>query len=413
MGAGQFIQSSRPPVLDSAPRGKSRGAAKKGGSHPGAGNSGMKGAPCTAPKSSNKIIRTGSKASAESGAEKIPPSAVSDQGKRLPTVGSTADASAGAPVKAVVDALDELHTAQAPYPGERDARLKRRITHQTGPVTEEGKAAVSSNAVKHGGYAVPTRGDASFVSIEQSITGRLQPLGEEQHSLVRSISYEVWRIGNIERTVVALERDIDNERVSLSQLAALLDFPFADSYREAMLTYRSEEALRQRVHGHLCGVFSKMLVNAEHLPKEAGPHRAEPNARAVSLIERARSILARPHLVQALEDDFFEEFDAVMLEARLGRSSLSPARTEDRHAGWMLPLVECWVYRNFRQIRITENKMMASLRLELLTSPGIERALRSATSRLGVLLSDYRDCCPDISIRSLQMLGYGPSRAPP
>ena len=79
----------------------------------------------------------------------------------------------------------------------------------------------------------------------------------------------------------------------------------------------------------------------------------------------------------------------------------------------MLPLVECWVYRNFRQIRITENKMMASLRLELLTSPGIERALRSATSRLGVLLSDYRDCCPDISIRSLQMLGYGPSRAAP
>ncbi len=160
MGAGQFIQSSRTPVLDSAPRGKSRGAAKKVGSHPGAGNSGIKGATGTAPKSNNKIIRTGSKASAESSAEKIPPSAESDQGKRLPPVGSTADASAGAPVKAVADALEKLQTAQAPYPGERDARLKRRITHQTGPVTEEGKAAVSSNAVKHGGYAVPTRGDA-------------------------------------------------------------------------------------------------------------------------------------------------------------------------------------------------------------------------------------------------------------
>ena len=395
-----------------------RAASKKGGSNPGAGKSAMKGAmkgaAGTAPKSVNTSNRAGSKASDESSDAKIPPSAVSDQGKRLAPVDSAVDAPSGAPsgapVKAVVDAPDGLQTLQATRPRERDARLKRPITHQTGPVTEEGKAAVSSNAVKHGGYAMPTSGDASFASIEQSITGRLQPMGQEQHSLVRSISYEVWRIGNIERTVVALEREIDHERVSLGQLAAQLDFPFADSYREVMLTYRSEEALRQRVHAHLCGVFSKMLGNAEHIPKEAGPHRTEPNARAAALIQRASSILARPHLVQALEDDFFEEFDAVMLDARLGRSSLSPARTEDRHAGWMLPLAECWVYRNFRQIRLTENRMMASLRIELLTSPGIERALRSATSRLGVLLSDYRDCCPDISIRSLQMLGYGPSR---
>ncbi len=297
-----------------------------------------------------------------------------------------------------------------PYPRQRDARLKRPIAQQSGPVTDEGKAAVSRNAVKHGGYAMPTSGDESFASIEQSIIGRLGPVGSEQHSLARSISYEVWRIGSIERTVVELERDIDHEKVSLSQLAVQLDFPFADSYREAILAYTSEESLRLRVHGHLCGEFSDLLARAARNPERAGPHLAGPNARAASLIEMGREVLARPHLVQDLEEEFFEEFDAVMLDARLGRSSLHPSVSEPRQAGWSLPLVECWVYRNFRQIRVTQNRLKASLRMDLMTSPSIERALRGATSRLGLLLSDYRDCRPDISENRLLMLGYGPSR---
>jgi hypothetical protein len=72
--------------------------------------------------------------------------------------------------------------------------------------------------------------------------------------------------------------------------------------------------------------------------------------------------------------------------------------------------VECWVYRNFCQIRVTEYRLKASLRMDLLTNPSIERALRGATSRLGVLLSDYRDWRPDISENRLRMVGYGPSR---
>jgi len=297
-----------------------------------------------------------------------------------------------------------------PYPRQRDARLKRPIAKQSGPVTDEGKVAVSRNAVKHGGYAMSTSGDESFASIEQSVIGRLEPTGSEQRSLARSISYEIWRIGNVERTIVALERDIDRERVSLGQLAVQLDFPFAESYREAMLAYTSEETLRQRVHGHLCGEFSDLLGRAARDPGWAGPHRAGPNARATSLIERGREVLARPHLVQELEEKFFEEFDAVMLDARLGRSSLHPPAGEPCNAGWALPLVECWVYRNFCQIRVTEFRLKASLRMDLLTDPSIERALRGATSRLGVLLSDYRDWRPDISENRLRMVGYGPSR---
>ena len=180
------------------------------------------------------------------------------------------------------DKTEEPSPSHSPYPRQRDARLKRPIAKQSGPVTDEGKAKVSQNAVKHGGYAMPTSGDESFASIEQSVIGRLEPTGSEQRSLARSISYEIWRIGSVERTVVALERDIDRERVSLGQLAVQLDFPFAESYREAMLAYTSEESLRQRVHGHLCGEFSDLLGRAARDPGWAGPHRAGPNARASS-----------------------------------------------------------------------------------------------------------------------------------
>jgi hypothetical protein len=297
-----------------------------------------------------------------------------------------------------------------PFPKQRDARLKKPIAQQSGPATDEGKAAVSRNAVKHGGYALPTSGDESFASIEQSVIGRLEPTGSEQKSLARSISYEIWRIGNIERTVVGLDRDIDHEKVSLGQLALHIDFPFAESYREVMTTYLSEESLRKRVHGHLCGEFTDLLDRAARDPKVAASHMAGPNARAAALVKKGREVLGRPHLVQNLEEVFFEEFDAVMLDARLGRSSLHPSTNEPRQAGWALPIVECWVYRNFRQIKLTQNRLKSSLRMELMTSPSLERALRGATGRLGLLLSDYRNCRPDISDRRLQMIGYGPSR---
>jgi hypothetical protein len=167
--------------------------------------------------------------------------------------------------------------------------------------------------------------------------------------------------------------------VSVSQLASQLEFPFPDCYREAMLTYQSEESLRQLVYGYMCGMFSEMLDSAGRVPDESSPKMAEPNTRAASLIQSPREVFSRPHLVQHLEVELFEEFDAVMLDARLGRNSLHPVDPMQTHAGWMLPLVECWAYRNFRQIRVTSFRLMASLRMDLLTSPSIERALKGAS----------------------------------
>jgi len=426
MGAGQFIQPSPEPRLSFSssaahdfvaafspipvPSGEgSRQGKPLKASTPAKAGEASKGKNTSASNGTKRSTKKTSHKDTGQGPEKV---AIESSPCNMGGVVSVT-AEGASPNEASGDTPGVSQVRELPYPRFRDARLKRPIGQQSGPVTEEGKAAVSHNALKHGGYALPTTGDESFASIEQSLYGRLEPMGQEQRSLVRSIGYEIWRIGNIERTVVELERDIDGEKVSLSQLAAQLDFPFAECYREAMLAYNSEESLRARVHGHLCGEFSDMLDRAARLAKEASSHTAAPNARAKSLIDRGREIIARQHLIQNLEEEFFEEFDAVMLDARLGRSSLHPSEPEQMHAGWMLPLVECWVYRNFRQIRITESRLKASLRMDLMTSPSIERALKSATARLVLLLSDYRDCRPDISSHRLQMLGYGPSRAAP
>jgi hypothetical protein len=179
-----------------------------------------------------------------------------------------------------------------------------------------------------------------------------------------------------------------------------------------MITYMSEESLRKRVHGHLCGEFTDLLDSAAKDPKVSLSQMAGPNARAAALVKAGRELLGRPNLVQNLEEEFFEEFDAVTHEARLGRNSLHPGANEQLQAGWALPLVECWVYRNYMQIKLTKNRLKSSLRVDLMTNPRIERALKGATDRLGLLLSDYRDCRPDISDRRLQMIGYGPSRRP-
>jgi hypothetical protein len=292
-------------------------------------------------------------------------------------------------------------------PRERDSRLKRPINHQTGPVTEEGKQAVSQNARKHGGYALPRRGDTNFESIEYSVIGMLEPIGEIQQHIAKSICFELWRIGNIERGCVELERDIDHESVSLTQLAMQLEFPFADIYREVLRNLPSEETLRARVHVHVVGIFSTLLEKTGQERAGLGLHMSEPNERAARILERGRELLAKPGLMQHMHQEFFEEFDAVMLDARLGRNSLTPSNTPGpKPAGFMLPLAQCWAYRNYGQIRLTEHRLRCSLRMDLMTSPNVERALRSARARLNALLRDYIASRPDLNSRRIELLGF-------
>ena len=126
------------------------------------------------------------------------------------------------------------------------------------------------------------------------------------------------------------------------------------------------------------------------------------NERARLVVQRAEEIFSRPVVLQYMEPDFFEEFDAVMLDAWLGRNAIGAAL---KGSGQLMPLVECWVYRNRDRILIAERRLLWSLRLDLLTDPKIERALKGARSRLNALLSDYIYRAPHVRDR-VEMLGY-------
>ena len=120
------------------------------------------------------------------------------------------------------------------------------------------------------------------------------------------------------------------------------------------------------------------------------------------MVLAAEEIFSRPVVLQYMEPDFFEEFDAVMLDARLGKNAIGAAL---KGSGQLMPLVECWVYRNREKIFIAERRLLRSLRLDLLTDPRIERALKGARSRLKSLLSDYIYRAPHVRDR-VEMLGY-------
>jgi hypothetical protein len=303
---------------------------------------------------------------------------------------------------------EDSQSARTDY---RDARIKQRIHQQTGPTSEEGKKAVSQNAIKHGGYATPREEDWEYARIGQNIFGLLEPVGEVQSKFVESIAYEIWHINKVEQTVVQLEREIDTEGVSLSRLADELEFPFPSIYRDLVLLYANDFKLERRVRENCAGTFTSLLNEPSHPPTTVRPSAAEQsveplfvqaNERAMRMLLAAEEIFSRPVVLQYMEPDFFEEFDAVMLDARLGRNAIGAAL---KGLGQLMPLVECWVYRNREKIFIAERRLLRSLRLDLLTDPRIERALKGARSRLKSLLSDYIYRAPHVRDR-VEMLGY-------
>ncbi len=300
---------------------------------------------------------------------------------------------------------------QAGYPKfERDARLKKRINPQTGPTSEQGKSAVSKNALKHGGYATPTSEDASYVMIEQMVFGVLEPEGVVQCKIANSIAHYLWRIANIEASVLRLEGQLDTAGVRQSQLADALEFPFSSAYREALLIHSSEFTLMQRIRTSCEGVFSRLLDSEGSLAKGDKSQASlaqevlvgEANERARRVMSRSKLIFAKGVVFQHMESEFFEEFDAVMLDARLGQNSIGAALKE---AGQMMPLVEYWVYRNYNNVMLARSQLIFANRLELLTDPRIERALMCARASLKSLLSDFIYHAPN-AVNRVEMLGY-------
>jgi hypothetical protein len=90
------------------------------------------------------------------------------------------------------------------------------------------------------------------------------------------------------------------------------------------------------------------------------------------------------------------------VDARLGQNSIGAALKE---AGQMMPLVECWIYRNYNKVMLARSQLIFANRLELLTDPRIERALMCARASLKSLLSDFIYHAPN-AVNRVEMLGY-------
>lgn len=299
----------------------------------------------------------------------------------------------------------------------RDERIKRPISQQTGPTTESGKEVVSQNALKHGFYSRPQEGDKEFAAIDLAVFNKLEPSGTVQSQIASSIADVLWRTARLEETVRTLYQGIDRERVSLTQLAEQIGFPFSKGYTHLLLVYHEEEQLLKRVRGHFEGVFAELLdkpfksseLNLSRPAfKAEGPMAGRADERIRQLLALGRKLLAKPTVLQHLEVDFFQEFDAVMLETRLGNNKVGAALIG---SGELMPLVECWLYRNNDQIQLAVHRMVGSLKVELLKDAGIDRALRTASSRLSTLLSDYVRAAPD-KLDLVRSLGYSPDDRP-
>ena len=82
------------------------------------------------------------------------------------------------------------------------ATNRQNAQKSTGPVTAEGKAAVSQNALKHGLFAVqdvvPTENQAQFDSMRDQMLAQLAPGGAVESMLAhRAISLS-WRLKRAE-----------------------------------------------------------------------------------------------------------------------------------------------------------------------------------------------------------------------
>ena len=154
-----------------------------------------------------------------------------------------------------------------------------------------------------------------------------------------------------------------------------LEFPFPSIYRDLLLIYANDCKLAQRVRGYCSGIFTSLLNEPSQRPTSVRPSAAEQsvesllvdaNERARLVVQRAEEIFSRTVVLQYIEPEFFEEFDAVMLDARLGRNAIGAAL---KGSGQLMPLVECWVYRNCDRILTAEGRRSGLARARLRAGP--------------------------------------------
>jgi hypothetical protein len=120
----------------------------------------------------------------------------------------------------IIDAKREVAKIMA---SDKQTRANRRNARKsTGPKTQEGKAAVSQNALKHGLLSqqilLPNEDEASFIQLSERLHSELQPVGELETLLMERILFAAWRL----RRILVVETGIyEEERFSLGSQGGL------------------------------------------------------------------------------------------------------------------------------------------------------------------------------------------------
>jgi len=110
----------------------------------------------------------------------------------------------------IIDAKGEVAQIMA---SDKQIRANRRNARKsTGPKTQEGKAVVRHNALKHGLLSrqilLPDEDEASLMQLSERLHTQLQPVGELESFLVERIVADAWRL----RRVLAVEAGIYEEK---------------------------------------------------------------------------------------------------------------------------------------------------------------------------------------------------------
>jgi hypothetical protein len=151
-----------------------------------------------------------------------------------------------------------------------------------GPVTPEGKAASSQNAVKHGLLAenILTKGEdeSEFLNLCTQLHEEFQPATPFEESLVHTMAVASWRrerIWNVERVSLDLEIAKETQHVRHDELTAIAFSKLASESRTLDLIHRYETRYERqyfRAHKRLLEVQAARL-KAEH-PDQTPPPTA-------------------------------------------------------------------------------------------------------------------------------------------
>ena len=95
------------------------------------------------------------------------------------------------------------------------AANRRNALRSTGPRTEEGKARVAQNGLKHGlcssRVLLPDEDAAEFEALVADLAARFRPAGEVELALLREYAAALWRLDRIPALEAALLRSADGD----------------------------------------------------------------------------------------------------------------------------------------------------------------------------------------------------------